>query len=220
MEIIEALTKDGVSQKRILTVDDEGTFRRILRNFVASLGYIYTEADSARAALEFLKETYFPIVISDIIMPEMDGLELLCIIKKRYSNVDILIITGYESTYSPLEIIQAGASDFLAKPFSIEQLAAKLYKIEREKALKQKLYFSSITDELTGLYNRRCFYQELRRETERAKRQGQPLSIIMLDVDGFKKFNDRYGHLKGDALLKIVARILRLSLREHVDCAF
>lgn len=217
---MEVFEKDEVSEKKILVVDDEASFRRLLLNFVESFEYICTEANSGHAALELLKKTHFPIIISDIVMPEMDGLELLNIVKKSYSDVDVLIITGYESKYSPLEIVKAGASDFLAKPFSMEHLAAKLYKIEREKALKNKLYSSSITDELTGLYNRRHFYQKLRQEIERTKRQGHPLSIIMFDVDGFKKFNDRYGHVKGDALLETVARVLRLSLREHVDCGF
>jgi diguanylate cyclase (GGDEF)-like protein len=90
----------------------------------------------------------------------------------------------------------------------------------REEALQNNRYSSSITDELTGLYNRNYFHEQLEREMERAKRQGHPLSLIMLDVDGFKKFNDRYGHLKGDALLKTVKRVLRLSIRGHVDSAF
>jgi len=178
------------------------------------------EAESAEAALELLKKTHFSIVISDIVMPEMDGLALLRTIKKKHSNVDVLIITAYRGNYSPMRIVQAGASDFLAKPFSMEQLGARLYKIEMEKDLRSKLYFKTITDELTGLYNRAYFYQKLKREGERAKRQGHPLSIIMLDVDGFKQFNDRYGHLSGDALLRTVARVLEFSVREHVDCIF
>jgi diguanylate cyclase (GGDEF)-like protein len=102
----------------------------------------------------------------------------------------------------------------------MEELEAKLYKIEKEKELKNRLYSSSITDELTGLHNRRHFYQKLNREIEGAVRQGYPLSIIMFDLNGFKQFNDRYGHLKGDALLETVAKVLRLSLRDDVDSGF
>lgn len=216
---MEVLGKDEVSEKRILVVDDEALVRCTLRDLVESIGYSCTEANSAQVALKLLKETHFPIVTLDIAMPEMDGLELLSLMSKDYPDVDVLIITGYEDEYSALKIVQTGASDYLAKPFTMEQLAAKLYKIEREKALKQKLYSSSITDELTGLCNRRFFYQKLRQEMHRAKRQGHSLSLIMFDVDGFKQFNDRYGHLKGDALLQTVASVLRSSLREHVDCA-
>lgn len=222
MKIVEASPKeeDEVLQKRVLIVDDEETFRGILRSFVESLGYWCAEAASGRAALGLLKKTRFPIVISDIVMPEMDGLELLRAIRKHYSDVDVLIVSAYGDNYSPMKIVESGASDFLAKPFSLEQLGARLYKIEMERVLRKKLYIKGITDDLTELYNRGYFYQKLQGETERAKRQGHPVSIIMLDVDGFKKFNDQYGHLKGDALLKMVARVLQLSVREHVDCIF
>ena len=220
MEAKEAANRDRSCQKRILIVDDHREFRGTLRDCVESLGYGCAETDSAPKALEILENTHFPIVISDILMPEMDGLELLRAVKKRHPNVDVLIIMGYKSEYSLKQILQAGASDLLTKPFTMEQLGAKLYKIEREKALKSELYFSAIMDELTGVYNRRYFYQKLKQETERARRQGHPLSIIMMDVDGFKGFNDRYGHLRGDALLRTVATVLRLSLRENVDCAF
>jgi len=217
---MEALEKDELSQKKVLIVDHEATSRGNLRSSVESLGYLCTEADSAHTALELLKRTHFPIIISDVTMPEMDGLELLHIIKKRYSDVSVLIVTEQEGTYSPMKIVEAGASDFLAKPFTMDELAAQLYKIEREKALKNKLYLSSVTDQLTGLYNRRYFYQKLKREMDRAKRQGYPMSMIMVDVEGFKKYNDRYHHLKGDALLETVAWVLRSSLRGNLDCAF
>lgn len=220
MQTLKASGTEEGHPKRILLVDDECGLRRTLRDFVESLGYFCAEADSGPRALDLLRRTYFPIVISDIVMPEMDGVELLHLIKKTYSDVDVLIITGYGDKYSPSKIVQAGASDLLEKPFSLGLLAARLSRIEREKVLRERLFISAITDELTGLYNRRHFYGNLKQEIQRAKRQGYPLSLIMLDVDGFKEFNDRHGHLKGDALLKTVARVLRLSVRENVDSAF
>jgi diguanylate cyclase (GGDEF)-like protein len=218
--MMEKAETGKVPEKNVLVIDDEAAFRETLRDFVESFGYLCTEAKSAHAALDLMKKTHFPIVISDIVMPEIDGLELLGIIKEHYPEVDVLIITGHQHEYPPIRILEAGASDLLTKPFTIEQLGAKLYKIEKEKALKSELFHSSITDELTGLYNRRYFYEKLNEEIQRANRQGRPLSLIMFDVDGFKKFNDRYGHLKGDALLQTVARVLRVSLRDHVDSGF
>jgi diguanylate cyclase (GGDEF)-like protein len=218
MEVVEIWRNRA--QKRVLIVGDEKTFREALREFVESLGYSCTEADSAHSALGLLRKKRFPIVVSDLVMPEMDRLELIRTIKKSHSAVDVLIIMGRESKYPPIKILQAGASDFLVKPLNMDDLAAKLYKIEKEKALKQRLHLSSVTDELTGLYNRRLFYQRLNREIQKAREQGHSLSLIMVDVDGFKGFNDRYGHLKGDDLLETVARVLRLSIREHIDCAF
>ncbi|NIO04880.1 MAG: diguanylate cyclase [Proteobacteria bacterium] len=220
MTTIELATEQETLYKKVLIVDDDDIFRGILRSFVESFGYLGVEANSGRSALEFLKKTHFPIVISDIVMPEMDGLELLRIIKKKHSDVDVLIITAFDNNYSPMKIVQAGASDFLAKPFNLDQLGARLHKIEMERILRNKLYFRAITDELTDLYNRRYFYQKLKREIDRARRQGRPLSIIMLDVDNFKRFNDQYGHLEGDVLLRTIARVLQFSVRQHVDCVF
>jgi len=208
------------AQKRVLIVGDEKTFREALREFVESLGYSCTEADSANSALGLLRKKRFPIVVSDLVMPEMDRLELIRTIKKSHSAVDVLIIMGRENKYPPIKILQAGASDFLVKPLNMDDLAAKLYKTEKEKALKQRLHLSSVTDELTGLYNRRHFYQRLNREIQKAREQGHSLSLIKVDVDGFEGFNDRYGHLKGDDLLETVAQVLRLSIRENIDCAF
>ncbi len=104
-------------------------------------------------------------------VPEMSVLEWLRIIKKRYPDMGVLIITEHEKEYSKSKMVQVGASDLLVKPFSREQLAAQLYKIERERALRNRLSSSSITDELTGLNNRRCFYRQLKQEMKRAKRQ-------------------------------------------------
>jgi diguanylate cyclase (GGDEF)-like protein len=220
LDMIKTSGTEGDSQKKILLVDDETGFRQILREFVGSLGYFCVEAGSGQRALDLMKKTHFPMVISDLIMPEMNGLELLRRIKKKHSHVDVLITTGYPGRFSPLEIIQAGASDYLEKPFTLDHLAARLSRIEREKALRERLYSSSITDELTGLHNRRFLYRRLQQETQRAKRQKYPLSLIMFDVDGFKQFNDCHGHIRGDSLLKTLATAMRLSVRENVDSAF
>jgi diguanylate cyclase (GGDEF)-like protein len=214
------MTANKALAKQVLIVDDEVQFRGIVRNFVESFGYSCVETDSGFTALELLKESPFSIVIADLAMPEIDGLELARMIKERHVEVDVLIIAADEMGYSPMKIIQAGANDYIPKPFTKEQLEAKLYRIEKERELKERLYSSSITDELTGLNNRRCFYRKLKEEIRRAKRQGYSLSIIMFDLDGFKHFNDQYGHLKGDALLETVGRVLRMSLREWVDSGF
>jgi two-component system cell cycle response regulator len=216
-EGIPLLRKEDVSEKRILIIDDDAVFRNTLCQLVESLGYLRAEAGSAQAALELMEGTHFSIVISDIVMPETDGLELLEAVKTRYPEVDVLIITGFETDYSALRIVQAGASDFLVKPFDVNQLGARLHKIERDRAVRETLYLRSVTDDLTGLPNRRYFLQALKHETERARRQRHPLSIVMVDVDEFKRYNDQRGHVEGDALLKSVATVLQGSVREYVD---
>jgi DNA-binding NtrC family response regulator len=143
---MDTLGRDEIPEKRVLIVDDDTSFRGVVRNFVESFGYSCNEVDSAVAALELLQKTHFPIIISDLLLPEIDGLKLVHIIQERYPHVEVLIVTDKATTCSPIKIVQAGATDFLAKPFTMEELEAKLYKIEKEKELKNRLYSSSITD--------------------------------------------------------------------------
>jgi diguanylate cyclase (GGDEF)-like protein len=207
-------------RKRVLVVDSEEVSCGIVRSYVESLGFLCTEVSSAGEALKQLGQTEFSIVISGLILPELDGLELVDIIKRKHPNVDVLIISASERCQSPVGIIEAGASDFMTTPFSMEQLRARLHKIEREKEVRSELYVKGITDELTGLFNRRYFHQTLEREMRRSSRQVHPLSIMMFDVDGFKGFNDRHGHPKGDRILQVAARVIRCSIRDNVDLAF
>jgi DNA-binding NtrC family response regulator len=99
VETLGVSSRGRDSQKRILIVPNERAFRGLLRDFVQSLGCLCAEADSVPRALDLLRKTHLPIVVSDSVRPEMDGLELLQIIKKRYPDVDVLIITGHESDY-------------------------------------------------------------------------------------------------------------------------
>ena len=220
MDPVKESGKEKAPEKRILIVDDDAKFRTVLCNFVEALGYSCVQANSGRLALALLERMRFLIVITDIVMPGMDGLALLRIIKERYTDVDVLIITGYGARYSATRIVQTGASDFLTKPFNMEQLGARLCKIEQEKTLRNKLYSQAVTDELTGVYNRRHFYHILEQETNRAKRQGHPLSLVLVDVNRFKKFNDRYGHVKGDRILEMTAKTFQSSVRAYVDSVF
>lgn len=104
--------------------------------------------------------------------------------------------------------------------FGSEQPGRSLYKIEREEAVRTRLYFSDSRDELTGLHNRTYFFWKLEQEIQRCKRQGHPLSIIILDVNGFGKFNRQNGCLQGDDLLRSVAKLVQASVRAHVDSVF
>jgi len=137
--------KEKAPEKRILVVDDDAKFRNVLCNFVEALGYSCVQANSGSLALALLERMRFLIVITDIVMPGMDGLASLRIIKEKYTDVDVLIITGYGARYSATKIVQTGASDFLTKPFNMEQLGARLCKIEQEKTLRNKLYSQAVT---------------------------------------------------------------------------
>jgi len=216
-----------MEREKILITDDDQSIREMLLDMIHLFGYECQAACNAEETLKILKEDNFSIVISDIKMPEIDGISLTKLIKDRYSEIDVVIITGYDTDYSFKDVIKAGASDFVTKPFSIDELEAKLNRIIRERNLQRELKEKneelkrlSIRDSLTGLYNQRHFYAELEKEGERARRQKHSLSLILFDVDKFKSYNDTYGHLEGDKVLKKIGEIVQISIRKDVDSGY
>ena len=119
-----------------------------------------------------------------------------------------------------MDVINAGASDFIKKPFGIEELEAKIRRLITERNLRKELNRLSITDSLTDLYNQRHFYSRLKEEVVRADRQKHPLSLILLDLDNFKKYNDNFGHLAGDEILRKAGEIIRSCIRDGVDSGY
>ena len=213
--------------EKVLIVDDSKTICQILVDMMNSLGYENRTATDGLQALTILKEENFSVVISDIEMPGLDGLTLIKRIKDQFPGMDVITITGFGTKYSYSEVIKTGASDFIVKPFGIDEIAAKLDRIFRERSIKRQLeeknaelLLLSINDDLTGLYNRRHFYNQLEKEIIRARRQNRMLFLIMLDLDDFKKFNDSYGHLEGDRVLKEVGKAISKSIRNNVDEGF
>lgn len=219
-QVQEQLDATVGRRAKILIVDDEARIRQNLVELVRRWGHDCHAVASGAEALEMLHESSWEIVVADIRMPIMDGMELMREIRRRQSEVDVIMMTAYEMDYSYVDVIEAGATDFLVKPFRKDELQAKVQRIVSERQLKAELVRLSIHDPLTGLYNRRQFFRRLEEEMERAERQGHPLSIFMLDVDGFKAYNDLHGHIDGDTVLGKLAKVLVGSLRHHVDSAY
>ena len=204
----------------ILVVDDEKSVRDSLADMLNHLGFTALSAESGAQALNELEHKDVTFVITDINMPEMDGLELIQKVRNRYPDTSIIAMTAYSKDYKYIDVINAGATDFINKPFGMEELEAKVKRAIVERNIRRELNRLSITDSLTGLYNQRHFYTRLREETQRAARQNHPLSVILLDLDNFKTYNDTYGHLMGDELLQKVGRIIRTCIRENVDTGY
>ncbi len=202
----------------ILIVDDDATIRYLLHEFMRMQGYDSEMAGSAEEALEILKNHQFQVVISDIMLPGLDGLELTALIKKHYES-DVIVITGYSADYSYEDAIDKGASDFVFKPVRFEELLLRLKRVLRERELKHKLQTLAITDGLTRLYNSRHFYDQLEKEIDRALRYHHDLSLIMMDIDFFKNYNDCYGHLEGDKVLAGLGETICACLRK-TDTAY
>ena len=196
-----------------------------MQEFVTVSGFATITAASAEEALDLLQERQVDVVITDIMLPGMDGLELTDVIKKEY-DADVIVLTGYSGDYSYEEAISKGASDLVFKPVRFEELLLRLKRVLKERKLTnerlqmlEKLKKLSITDGLTKLYNSRHFYHLLKSEADRATRYSHPLSMLILDIDHFKDYNDSYGHLEGDKVLLRLGQVIKLLLRK-MDTAY
>jgi len=204
----------------VLSVDDDEEMIGLLHEVVSQLGHASVTAVDGVDALEKLGESEFDIIITDISMPRMNGIELTKRIKTEFEDIDVVVVTGYQEEYKYTDVIEIGASDFISKPFNINELEAKINRIIRERELRAELKRLSIRDGLTSLYNRRYFDENLKREAIRAFRQRYGLFLLLVDVDNFKEYNDRFGHQKGDDLLKELARLMMFYSRDNVDSVY
>lgn len=219
----------------ILLVDDEESLRDILSDVLTEVGHRVTTAASAEQALIRLSEQPVDVVITDIRMSGMNGIDLLRAIKENTPETQVIVITSYPSLNSALAALRAGAYDYLIKPFedleiipavvnrALEQkrlthenqgLLETLQKYNAElEEVNKTLRDLAIRDALTGLYNYHYFHECLLKEAARAKRHQQRFSLLLIDVDHFKRYNDRHGYLRGDDLLRELAKIVTARLR-------
>ena len=208
------------SKESLLVVDDNLHLRETLVELLSVLGFSASSASSGPDALKMLKESQYTFLLADMKMPDMDGLELIQKVGRDYPDVSIIAMTAFPEGYRYMDVINAGASDFIKKPFESGELEAKVKKVINERDLRTELNRLSVTDSLTGLFNQRHFYNRLKEELARAERQNHPLSLILLDLDDFKAYNDTYGHLAGDKVLRNFGRIINLCIREGVDSGY
>jgi two-component system cell cycle response regulator len=210
----------------ILIAEDDPVSRKLLEKILVKAGNMVVSVENGQKALELFNDNFFPIVLTDWMMPEMDGLELCRAIRKNTypGYVFIILLTAKDSKDDIIRGLGAGADDYLTKPFSHAELIARLNTgkrvLELERSLKdanEEIRILSITDPLTGTYNRGYMTERLPQEIKRARRYSRALSIILCDIDHFKKVNDTYGHLVGDRVLKDFAQCIRHSIRQDVD---
>ncbi len=209
-----------IQPQNILVVDDERQVCEIIMDSLTGQGHkVDTAADGVEAS-EKIKTGEFSIVVTDMDMPRMDGMQLISYIVQNHSDIDIIAITGHVMRYKYTEVVEAGAADFITKPFTLNELEAKLNRLIRERGLREQLAKLAVRDPLTGLQNRRSFENSARREAIRTIRYGHTLYMFFIDVDNFKKYNDLYGHQAGDGLLVQASDLLTNSIRENVDSVF
>ncbi|NLG75251.1 MAG: diguanylate cyclase [Xanthomonadaceae bacterium] len=207
---------------RILLVDDEPTQRLIMARLLKRAGYDVETASNGKEALEKIEAGDFQLMITDWEMPEMDGIALCSALRSSQTKgyIYTILLTARDAIEHVVTGLQAGADDYLTKPVVEPELIARLSTGKRIVTLERSLRNAneenrrlSITDPLTGAYNRRYLMEQLPREIERGARYGRQLSVIMCDVDHFKKINDTYGHLVGDEVLKWFVQQLNDGVR-------
>ncbi|MBW1733791.1 MAG: diguanylate cyclase [Deltaproteobacteria bacterium] len=210
----------------VLVVEDDTVSRKLLEITLRKAGYRVTSVKNGLEALDIFKSSFFPIVLTDWMMPEMDGVQLCRAIREEVSTgyVFIFMLTARGSTDDLVEGLEAGADDYLTKPFNRAELIARLKTatriLELERSLKEaneEIRILSITDSLTGSYNRTYMNQNLPKEVRRATRYNRPISLVMVDIDHFKRVNDTYGHQAGDQVLKGLVETITASVRSGID---
>ncbi len=208
---------------KVLVVDDDAAMVRLVGETLDGLGYELESAADGVEALEKVRADPPDLMILDVMMPRMNGLEVCRIVKSFAGDsfIPIILVTVKGDIDSKVTGLKLGADDYLAKPYNPLELRARVASMLRIKGLQDKVNHKrrqlealSVTDDLTGLFNHRAMQQRLKDEFLRAQRYNDPLSVLMIDIDHFKAVNDAHGHLFGDRVLVDLAGVLKAAVRE------
>ncbi len=213
---------------KVLIIEDNPDHAELARLALEPHFEVYL-SESGEDALQYLEgpaQNNRPAaILLDYSLPGIDGLAVFERIMERGYDIPVIMVTGQGDESIAVEAMKKGAYDYMVKSGNYRAVlpaviykAVKQHEVAAEKArLALELERLVITDDLTGLFNRRHFYQKLEEEMVRAKRQNGKLSLILFDLDNFKEYNDTFGHLEGDSALKEVGGIILSSIRDKVD---
>ncbi len=210
----------------ILLAEDDPVTRMLMTRFLKNAGYEVDAVANGSEALDKMTKRYYPMLVTDWEMPEMDGIALCKAVRNMQLDgyVYALLLTARDAKEHIITGLEAGADDYLVKPVHEPELIARLNAGRRILALEHSLRVAnqrnrilSITDALTGAYNRRYLMEQLPREVERCRRYAYPLSVLMCDLDHFKQINDQRGHAAGDDVLQQFAARAQKSIRPYSD---
>lgn len=214
----------GEPLETVLVVDDSSVSRRILALTLEEAGYTVLEAEDGLAALEVFGRTPVPVVVTDIAMPRLDGLQLLARLREASPSPEVVLLTAKraDDAAAAIQALRLGAHDYLSKDaaegealvLAVRRAAERRRLIDENQALLEELRRLSLTDPVTSVSNRRAFDESLRQDIARARRSGASLALVMLDLDHFKRVNDTLGHPVGDEMLRAFAGRLRSLARE------
>ncbi|MFO0453216.1 MAG: diguanylate cyclase [Pseudomonadota bacterium] len=211
---------------RVLLADDDPVARLLTSRLLKKAGYDVVAVADGERALAALRESFCPVLLTDWEMPGLDGVGLVKAVRADEwpGYVYTILLTGRDSPEHVVAGLQSGADDYLKKPVHEAELLARVKTAVRVGTLERRLRAAeqearrlSLTDALTGVYNRCYLTTELAREFERARRNQRPLSLVICDIVHFTKINDTHGQQVGDMVLQAFASVLAESVRHEVD---
>jgi len=224
---MEDLPTQRMVKGKVLIVEDTPDTLEIIRKLLEFEGYEVITAPTGEEGVKQAQEEKPEVMLMDINLPGIDGNEALRRVRKNNPLQCVIMLTAFATADNAIQALKEGATDFVKKPFENEHLIHIVNQaLERSRTLSEKEHLQeevrrlSITDHLTGLYNHRHFFKTLESELVRMKRQKTTLSLLMFDLDHFKRYNDLYGHLEGDKVLRKMGEIVRNSIRSNVDSGY
>jgi len=206
-------------EKKILIVDDDPAARESLEEFLCLNRFTAMAVSNAPDALNILSKTDIDLVLTDLVMPDMDGISMTKAIRAMNKDIPVLVMTGFASIEYAVEAIRAGATDFITKPLKLDHVVFIINRVLETRSLRLKAqetdFYKDLSnrDELTKISNYRHFNYVLQVEIDRQLRYHRPLTLLVIDIDDFKKCNDTHGHLTGDLVLVKVASLLTAQVR-------
>lgn len=215
---MDALLESSHGKPKLLVVDDQAINIQVMHQVFGADCQVFM-ATSGVQALSICRSNPPDLILLDVVMPGMDGFEVCTQLKASDAtcNIPVIFITSHTDAAQETHGLSLGAVDFIAKPINPAVVRARVKTHLTLKFQSDLLRTLVFLDGLTGVFNRRYFDQQLALEWARASRSGTALSMILLDVDHFKLYNDHYGHQAGDECLRLVAQTLKSSLRRPAD---
>lgn len=208
----------------IIAVDDNPINRLLIGKILQQAGYNHHILDSGEKVLLKLKEEYPDLILMDLMMPNIDGLELCSQIKSNpnFLEIPVIFLTASDEKEHILQAFNVGAVDYVVKPFNHQELLARIkthleLKYTRDELKKALIEVEKLAtlDSLTNISNRRHFLDLAEREFRLSSRKKRHFSILVIDIDHFKKINDTYGHFVGDEAIKLVAKSTQRFIRQE-----
>lgn len=205
-------------QPRLLVVEDQPLHIQVLNRALSPECRVFM-VTQGRQAVQFCVDRQPDLVLLDVEMPDMDGFQVLQALKAEEvtRNIPVIFVTAHTSTEMETRCLQAGAVDFISKPINPSVVKARVYTHLKLKFQSDLMHQWVYLDGMTSAFNRRYFDDQLQTEWRRAQRTSQPLSVILMDVDFFKAYNDHYGHLRGDEALRTLVKAAKPVLQRPGD---